>query len=532
MAPDREEPINSSTESPGSIDSYDKSGTNYSNSSIPSQTDPDNSINTGQDEPADKLSSSDSIEESAVLDPTSYRSIWKLGWPVMVGMSAQTAFTIADLYWIGTLGTQAIAAVSLVGNIIFSLFGLTQIVYIGALAMLTRRIGAGELTGRDGAEGVSAQALQLAFVIGIIIAGGGFILSGPIVGAFGAEEGVTALGVSYLAPMITSFLPAFPVFALCAVLTATGDTRTPMYVGVGVTVLNLVLNPMFIFSADNMPIWLDTAISPLLEITGRDWMLGWGVMGAGFASLVCSIVNFGVLGIAYRFRTIPFPRAGLTSWFGVGGWKTLLRIGIPGSLGMLSRPLSTVFLLGVISQFGAAGVAAFGITIRAMSLVWLFHGAISTAVSTLTGQALGAQNISGIRVLVKRSLVISFMVATVTGLIYFVWPHEIIGIFSRDSEEVLTLGALFMRLLVLSHFTTSLSMVWASVMSGAGYTRPPMIIAFLSNWAIKLPLAWALAVPLNVGVEGVWWAMFISLIFESAAIFIWYKRDRWMHVEV
>ena len=104
------------------------------------------------------------------LDPGSYRSIWMLGWPVMVNMGAHTLFTLVDLYWIGSLGTDAIAAVALCGNIMFSMFGLTLIIEIGALAMISRRIGAANLEGIDGAEGVAGQAMHLSLLLGAIVA--------------------------------------------------------------------------------------------------------------------------------------------------------------------------------------------------------------------------------------------------------------------------------------------------------------------------------------------------------------------------
>ncbi len=71
-----------------------------------------------------------------------------------------------------------------------------------------------------------------------------------------------------------------------------------------------------------------------------------------------------------------------------------------------------------------------------------------------------------------------------------------------------------------------------SVMSGAGDTRPPMVIAILANWIIKLPLAYLLAIPLGIGVVGIWWAMAVSIVVESGALLAWYRRNRWMHAQV
>lgn len=185
-----------------------------------------------------------------------------------------------------------------------------------------------------------------------------------------------------------------------------------------------------------------------------------------------------------------------------------------------------------VAQFGTAGVAAFGVTVRALSPVWLYHGALSTAVSTLTGQSLGAKDVGGIRVLVRKSTWLSLTISMLVGAGYFAWPQQIIGIFESSNRQVLELGAVFLRLLVVANLATSFSVIWAAVLNGAGDTRPPMVIAVVANWVIKLPLAYLMAVPWGMGVEGVWWAMFVSLILESGTTRIWYAHGRWVHAMV
>lgn len=446
------------------------------------------------------------------LPPGSYRSIWKLGWPVMVNMGAHTLFSLVDLYWIGSLGTDAIAAVALCGNVMFSMFGLTTIIQIGALAMISRRIGAQNLTGTDGAEGVSGQAIQLGFLLGVGVAGLGMLASRPIMQLFDASPEMTEHGVDYLVPMMASFVAIFPAMALGAVFTATGNTRTPMYVGVAFNIVNAVLDPFLIFGWAGLP--------------------ALGVAGASIASLICQLLGMVVLYRLFRRLDMGFPRPRLTHWHGTSGWGRMLRIGIPGGLGALTRPFSTLFLLKVVASFGPAGVAAFGIVVRSMSFTWLYYGAMSTAVSTLTGQSLGRQDVPGIRVLVSKSLRLSILLSIALGAVYWIFAREIVAIFDQSDPEVLDLGASFMRLLVLANLSTAFSMVWGAVMQGAGDTRPPMVIAILSNWVVKLPLAWWLAIPRGVGVEGIWWAMAISIVFEGVALWVWYRRDRWKHAVV
>jgi putative MATE family efflux protein len=446
------------------------------------------------------------------LDPGSYRSIWQLGWPVMINMGAHTLFSLIDLYWIGSLGTDAIAAVALCGNILFSMFGLTIIIESGALAMLSRRIGGANLSGRDGAEGVAGQAMHLSLLLGFCVASMGMLAARPIMGLFDASQEVTDLGTAYLVPMMAGFLVMFPGMALSATFTASGNTRTPMYVGVASNIVNAILDPFLIFGWGGLP-----------EL---------GVAGASIASLICQVLGLLVLYRIYRRLDMGFPRPRLFRWYGAVAWSRMLGIGIPGGLGALTRPFSTLFLLKVVATFGPAGIAAFGIAIRSLSFTWLYYGAISTAVATLTGQSLGRMDVDGIRRLVAKSTLLSIVVSTAMGIPYFLFAREIVGIFEKDNALVLDLGTTFIRLLAIANLATACSMVWGAVMSGAGDTRPPMVIAILSNWGVKLPLAYWLAITREVGVEGIWWAMFVSIVFEAGALLFWFRRDRWMHAKV
>ena len=132
----------------------------------------------------------------------------------------------------------------------------------------------------------------------------------------------------------------------------------------------------------------------------------------------------------------------------------------------------------------------------------------------------------------SRGVDLSIALSVALGVPYWIWAREVVGIFEHESAVVLDLGTTFIRLLVVANLATAFSVVWGAVMTGAGDTRPPMVIAILANWVVKLPLAYGLAILLGVGVEGIWWAMAISIVFESGLLLAWYRRDRWMHAEV
>jgi putative MATE family efflux protein len=446
------------------------------------------------------------------LDPRALSSIWLLAWPVLINIGSHTLFSVVDLYWVHTLGTEAVAAVALDGNIIFCMFALTQIMYTGSLAMVSRRVGAETFEGSDGAASITSQAFQLSLLLGLAIAGAGALLSTQLIALFEVNSELGFHAESYLRPMMWSFLPLFPSMVIAAVFSACGDTRTPMYIAVFCNLLNAVLDPFLIFGWAGLPVM--------------------GVEGAGIASLICQSIGLALNVVAFGYRKLPFLKQSLWQPATTKAWLPLLKIGVPSGAAAITRPLSTLFLLKIIAEFGSEGVAAFGITIRALSFIWLYHGALSTAVSTLTGQSLGKDDMEGIVILNRQSIVISLATSVIFGAVYFIFATEIISLFEAQNQLVLELGTLFLQLLVIANLFSAPAVVWHAILIGAGETRSPMRIAIYANWLLKLPLAWVWAIHFNGGIEGIWYAMFLSIVYEDFAIYLAYKKGQWKRISV
>ena len=208
-----------------------------------------------------------------------------------------------------------------------------------------------------------------------------------------------------------------------------------------------------------------------------------------------------------------------------------MNVGVPASISMMARPVSTFILLRVIASFGDAAVAAFGIALRAFNLNWIPLAGLTAAVATLVGQNLGARQPETAARVVRQGLALSVTLGVIFTLFYTSIAEDFIAFFD-DSPEVVEVGARFLRILALSMWASSGTTPLVAAMNGAGDTKVPMIAAFLSNWPIKLPLAWVLAVPLGWGLDGVWTALFVSILLEAALIVAWFRTGRWKTREV
>ncbi len=204
----------------------------------------------------------------------------------------------------------------------------------------------------------------------------------------------------------------------------------------------------------------------------------------------------------------------------------MLRVGTPASVTLIARPLSTFLLLKVIASFGTAAIAAFGIALRSFSVNWIPYSGINAAVATLVGQNLGARNTREAERVVFRGLVVTTLLGVCFCMVYYTWSREIILLFD-DEAAVVAAGQPFLKLMALGFLFSAPMFPLVSAMNGAGDTKPPMITAFLANWPIKLPLSYALALPLSYGIDGVWVGMLVSIVFEAVVMFLWYRRETW-----
>ncbi len=442
-----------------------------------------------------------------------YRRIWDLGWPVSISTSTITLLTLVNLFWIGHLGTAAVAAVALGGNILFIVFGISNVVYTGALAIVARRVGEGN---RAEAFSATVHALCLGGLLGAMVAALGYAGAAAILRFFDAGPEVEGAGSGYLRIMFSGQIFLYVSTALGASYQAAGDTRTPMLVNMVVVLLNGVLDPFFIFPPGQVVV---------LGIP-LGW-LGWGVNGAAIAAVLSGVAGMVLFLMLSLVLGRPFRRpARRTKRLAPALFWRMLQIGAPASISMIARPLSTFLLLKVIASFGTAAIAAFGIALRSFSVNWIPYSGINAAVATLVGQSLGARNVREAERVVLRGLAMTTLLGVVFCVIYYAWSSQIILAFDHEAA-VVAAGEPFLKLMALSFLFSAPMFPLVSAMNGAGDTKPPMVTAFLANWPVKLPLSYVLALPLGYGIDGVWVGMFVSIIFEAVVMFVWYRRGAW-----
>ena len=439
------------------------------------------------------------------LQESTLKNIWRIAWPVMVSSVLATTLTTVDMFWIGKLGAREVAAVALSGSVWFVVGSFAQVIAAGTLALVARYAG-----GRRSAELSLAlgQSPLLALAVAVPIGGLGWRFAPTLLGFFGAEAQVLALGIPYLRVLFSGAVFVYLSIIAFTTMYALGDTRTPMRITMITTGVNILLDPLLIFG------WLSF---PRL-----------GVLGAGVATLVAYGLSSALsLGILPRRGILKFARPG----FHPATAAKILRVGLPASLHAITRPLTGALMFKIVAYFGTAGIAAFGIGGRALGLMFIYLEGLGAAARTLVGQNLGAGLPERAEEVVRRVLSIGLLIQGLFTLIYFLLAPQIIAVFNAE-EGVVRVGTSYLQITALSLLFVVFIITYGGAQQGAGDTRPPMFASLVANWAVKLPLAYFVAYHLNAGPTGVWLAIGASVLVEALVVSLYYRRGGWKRKEL
>ena len=383
---------------------------------------------------------------------------------IAIGMVLQTLYFLADLYWVGRLGKESIAAVSLVGTLGFLVLALTHMLGVGTATVTSHAAGAGS-TPR--AIHAFNQAYVLSLVTGVAFAVAAYALRGVYTARLGADAETARLGLAYLNWLIPALVLQFLVIAMGSALRGTGVVKPMVVVQATTVLLNIVLAPVLIFG----------------------WGMGrpLGVLGAAVASLVASV--FGVTALfLYFMRSASYLRFDLTDWKpDWAAWRTMIRIGAPAGAEFVMLSVYMMFVHSIIRPFGAAAQAGFGIGGRVMQAMFLPVIAIGFATAALVGQNFGARKAERVRQSFRSAL----MLATVPMLAFTaacqLLAEPLVRVFSRE-PAVIAFGTECLQIVSWNFVGFGLAYTTSSIFQGIGHTLPPLVSSVLRVVLFAVPV--------------------------------------------
>jgi putative MATE family efflux protein len=424
--------------------------------------------------------------------------------PIIAANILQVGYQLTDTFWVGRLSAGAVAAVSLCFPINFLCISLAGGLPIAGTVLIAQFRGKQD---ERAVNHVAAQTLLMCLLMSLLLAIVGLALSEPIIRFMGAAPDVLPDAVRFMQVTFLGFVFVFGFFAYQALMRGMGTVYLPMFIVLGTVILNFILDPFFIFGWGPIP--------PM------------GVTGAAMATL-CTQALATIVGLVLMTRR----RAGLhlhwrdfkPDWRMMG---MLIKIGAPASVEQSTQALGMALMMLLVATFGTDPVAAYGIGTRVLSCAIIPAMGLSIATSTLVGQNIGANRLKRAVQTSNISCAISFVTLVAAGAVFFFTARPLTAFFMPNGGDAIGQSVTFIRIIAVSFGFIGLQQVLTGTLRGAGDTFAPMLLAIISLWVLRFPLAYVLSKHSPLGSVGIWWAVTISIIASAVLAGIYYLRGDW-----
>ena len=422
------------------------------------------------------------------------KSMWNLAIPIMAGMGIQTLYTIIDMIFIGRLGGNAIAAVAFNMPIFFFVMGLSFGLGNGVTASIARFIGADDKVNADNS---AEHAVAIAFLISAVLTSVGLIYGKEILILMGCTQEILPLAWDYL--RVSCYGISFGVFSgfFRSILAGEGEMKLPMIVaGLG-TVLNTILDPIFIFYLD------------------------YGVTGAAWATTISQIIVFCIfiymLFIKHhtyiRFKLKDFSPSSFIIY-------DIIKVGIPVSMSMVVMAIGQLVFNRLLVNYSTNAVAAYQIGGRIDMLVFLPIFGIASALTTMVGMFYGANEINKIKFISRYGVRSSLIITSICSALLYIFAPPVISIFTSD-PTIQKISIDYLRIISLLFPFISIGLTIGRILQGLGQGMPSLIITTIRVIGVAGPLAYYFTFIQNKPVEWIWYSMFISGIFATIISIVW-----------
>lgn len=419
---------------------------------------------------------------------------------MLVGMIFHTAFVLTDLYWVSRLGTEAIAAVAIGGNLVFVSLAVSQVLGVGTMTLVAHATGASD---RHRARLVFNQSLVVAVLIGAVFFALAFALRDAYARSMTTDAVTRRLAAEYLRWLIPGLALQFAATAMSAALRGTGSFTPGTIVLVASVVLNVMLTPILTFG------W----------ITGH----ALGIAGAAISTSAAIALGTAALGGCFvrRGAYLRFVRSHLEPQPAI--WKDVLRIGAPAGVEFAGLSIYLFIVYAATRRFGAAAQAGFGIGVRIVQALFVPVAALALAVAPVAAQNFGARH--GARV--RETFISAATIASATMLLMMMAtqlaPAAVFGPFSRD-EEVVRVGVEYLRIISWTFLASGIIFVTSSMFQGMGNTVPALFSALARVVAILILLL-VLADRPGFALRWIWYLSAVTITLQMAVNLALLRRE-------
>lgn len=436
------------------------------------------------------------------------KAVFMLSVPMILEMLMESIFAIVDILYVSKVSVNAVATIGLTESVITLVYAVAIGLSMAATAVVARRVGEKDL---KGASQATVQVLFLGVLIACIISAIGILYPKEILALMGAEPDLIAEGYGYTKVLLGGNITIMLLFLINAVFRGAGNASIAMWTLILSNGLNIILDPMFIFGFGPIP--------------------AYGVEGAAIATTIGrgSAVAFQLVVLFYGYSKIKIKFRDLVLRATI--MLNLIKVSLGGIGQFLIGTSSWVFLMRIMSEFGSEVLAGYTIAIRVMMFTIMPAWGMSNAAATLVGQNLGAKQPDRAEASVWKTGKYNAIFMGFVSVVYLIFASQIISLFNT-TPEVVKYGSLCLRVIAAGYVFYGYGMTVIQSFNGAGDTKTPTYINFICFWVFQLPFAYLIAVILDYGPIGVFWAITLAEVLIAVIGILWFKRGKWKTVNV
>lgn len=443
-----------------------------------------------------------------------YKAITIISIPIILNNFIQQLYSLSDAFWLGKLGTAEFASTSFTWPVIFLFNSIGIGLSIATISLVSQLLGKKDFLK---AQKYSDTLINISLFFSIIFMISGYFTAKPIVDLMGATGDLAKYSIIYLKYSYLGIPFIFLYYIYSSIFSSQGKNLIPTVISTFCVVLNMILNPFFIFEK-----------IPFLSIKG----LGLGVMGAAIATVLTQALMF-VLGFIHLRITKDKIKLNFKSLFFIKWEKIILKkiykIALPSVIGQMGAAVGFIILNSFIQSYGTETIAAYAMVNRISGLLNIPPGGIGTAITSIIGQNIGNRNIKRAKETFKKASLIVIVMSVVIAIVSFIYRYKILQFFinaPKDSTLMIEANS-YMFYTLITLIMLNMFFIYQGLFQGSGNSKYSMLIDMIRLFVIRIPLIIFFKYFTNLNATGIWIAMGTSNVLVAIIGHLIYLKGDW-----
>lgn len=429
-----------------------------------------------------------------LLEGCIIKELIKLALPIMGTSFLQMAYNLADMIWIGRVGSDAVAAVGTAGFYMWLSMAFVILTRIGVEVGIAQSIGGGKF---EKARSFARNGLQVNTIIAITYGVFIFLFRKKLIGFFNIQDAeVVKMAIDYMSIICLGFIFSFTNPVLTGIFNGTGLSKLPFRISAIGVLVNVILDPIMIFG-----------IGPIPAL---------GVKGAALATIIAQAIVTLIFIIYLQRGNSKYKSMNLAKKIDLDIVKDIFKVGYPAAIQSGMFTIFAILIARIIANWGPIPIAVQKVGSQIESISWMTASGFATALTTFVGQNYGANNLERIRESYSKSIKVMTIFGISTSLLLIVFSKQLFSLFIPEADVIIA-GGTYLVILGYSQLFMCLEITTAGVFNGLGKSKYPSIVS-VAFTGLRVPMALLLSSIPALGINGVWISISLSSVFKGLVL--------------